>query len=35
LEVTAGAELILAGVAGNGYRLAELMAPAIRPDGLA
>ena len=34
LEVTAGGELILAGGAGNGYRLAEIM-PATNPSGWA
>jgi hypothetical protein len=34
LELTAGGELILAGGAGNGYRLAELMA-ATNPSGWA
>jgi len=33
LEVTAGGELIIAGGAGNGYRLADLMVPTTLPDG--
>ena len=33
LLVTSGGELIIAGSTGNGYRLAELMAPPTRSDG--